>query len=105
VEPIHPMPSHDERRRRAIYRAEHRGTKELDLLLGRFTNDLLAGEINGRTQPFTEEQRLAIVEWLIAQPDHALQPWLIDGRTAPDGVPAIVRAALVEFDYQRSKGH
>ena len=66
MEPIHPMPSHDERRRRAIYRAEHRGTKELDLLLGRFTNDLLAGEIIGRTQPFTEEQRLAIVEGLIA---------------------------------------
>jgi len=100
VEPIHPMPDNESRRKRAIYRAEHRGTKELDLLLGQFAHALFDGAIVGHPEPFSDNQRLAIVEWLIAQPDHALQPWLIAGQSAPEGVPAIVRAALIAFEYE-----
>lgn len=100
MEPIHPMPDNDSRRKRAIYRAEHRGTKELDLLLGQFAHALFDDKIAGAPEAFSDEERLAIVEWLIAQPDHALQPWLIAGESAPDGVPAIVRAALIAFEYE-----
>jgi len=45
---LDPMPDTrndlDASRRRALYRAEHRGTKELDWLLGRFARAELGGK-------------------------------------------------------------
>lgn len=58
------------RRRRAVYRANHRGTKEMDWLLGRF------GEANVDTMP---EPDLAQFERLIALPDPDLQSWIMSG--------------------------
>ena len=60
----------DERRRRALYRAAHRGTKEMDWLLGRFA----AAHIGAMS-----EAELADLERLIALPDPDLQAWLMTG--------------------------
>ena len=54
----------DERRRRAAYRATHRGTKEMDWLLGRYAEARLA------TMP---EAELDEFERLIEQQDPYLQ--------------------------------
>jgi antitoxin CptB len=48
------------RRRRALYRAQHRGSKELDLLLGRFAADVLGA--------MTDDE-VAMLEHLLSQSD------------------------------------
>lgn len=56
----------DIRRRRALYRAGHRGTKELDLLLGRYAEAKLH---------HMEDRDLAIFEILLALPDPDIEVW------------------------------
>jgi antitoxin CptB len=62
------------RRRRARYRAEHRGTKEMDWLLGRYAVAHLDG---------MDEQVLERFELLLALPDPELQAMLMGGRPLP----------------------
>ncbi len=64
----------DARRRRAAYRAMHRGTKEMDWLLGRCAEARLAEMV---------DEELAEFERLIALPDPELQGWLMTGSLAP----------------------
>jgi antitoxin CptB len=66
------------RRKRALYRASHRGTKELDLILGRYARARLPG---------MDEVGLAEFERLLAFPDPDIDLW-IRGSGAPDGIPA-----------------
>lgn len=61
----------DLRRRRASYRAHHRGTKEMDLLVGRFAD--------ARLVAFSLED-LARFERFLAIPDPTLQEWIFSGR-------------------------
>ena len=65
----------DIRRRRAAYRAAHRGTKEMDWLLSRFAT--------ARLEQMTESE-LGEFEALIAAPDPELQVWIMDTSTVPD---------------------
>lgn len=62
------------RRRRAAYRASHRGTKEMDFILGRFAEARLSG--------MTAEE-LGDFERLIALPDPLLSQWFSQS-AAPD---------------------
>ena len=68
------------RRKRALYRANHRGTKELDLILGRYAGECLPG---------MDEARLTAFEEFLALPDTDIDLW-IRGFAAPDGVAASV---------------
>ncbi len=68
------------RRKRAIYRAHHRGTKELDLILGRYAKEFVAG---------MDEGRLALFEHLLSLPDADIDQW-IRGHEAPDDVALVV---------------
>lgn len=68
------------RRKRALYRANHRGTKELDLILGRYANDRLPG---------MDETKLTAFEQFLALPDTDIDQW-IRGFAAPDGLAASV---------------
>lgn len=58
------------RRRRALYRAQHRGTKEMDHLIGRYAEVEL---------PAMEGVRLEHFEQFLALPDPMLQGWLLTG--------------------------
>lgn len=83
------MPSDDIdlRRRRALYRATHRGSKELDFLLGRFASQA----IDAMT-----EQDLATLERLIEVPDPDIAASLFDGHSLgePDLDALMVRLRL-----------
>jgi antitoxin CptB len=68
------------RRKRALYRANHRGTKELDLILGRYANERVRG---------MNEVQLLAFEQFLALPDTDIDQW-IRGFAAPDGVVASV---------------
>jgi len=64
------MSALDPRRRRAAYRATHRGTKEMDWLLGRYAEARL---------PVMDDDQLARLERLLALPDPDLQSWIMTG--------------------------
>ena len=66
----------DIRRRRASYRAHHRGTKEMDWILGRFAMAELAAMLPAQ---------LAAFEELLALPDPLLQDMILDPAALPAG--------------------
>jgi antitoxin CptB len=61
----------DIRRRRAAYRAHHRGTKEMDILIGQFAD---------RHLPDFSEGELSRFERFLAMPDPTLQSWIFSGQ-------------------------
>jgi antitoxin CptB len=80
----------DVRRRRALYRAQHRGTKEMDLLMGRFA---------GARLPQMSETELTRFEALLALPDPDLQRWILapgEGANAADAGPVPQFADLID---------
>jgi antitoxin CptB len=68
------------RRKRALFRAHHRGTKELDLILGRYAKERV---------PAMDETRLGVFEELLASPDPDVDGW-IRGIEAPEDLQRLV---------------
>jgi antitoxin CptB len=64
------------RRRRAAYRAAHRGTKEMDIVLGRYAEARLAS---------MSPSELADFERFLALPDPMLHQWFTQGADAEAG--------------------
>lgn len=72
----------EDRRKRLRYRAWHRGTKEADLVLGRFA-DRFAGEFGpencGWFEMLLEEQDQDILDWVFGRsepPAHLSGAWM-----------------------------
>jgi antitoxin CptB len=78
-----PDPPLDPRRRRLVFRAHHRGTKEADLMIGGFVSRSVAAMSEGE---------LDALEALLELPDVDLADWLT-GRVP---VPAQHRSPLME---------
>lgn len=76
------------RRRRAAYRASHRGTKEMDFILGRYAETHLPG---------MSLERLADFERLIALPDPLLTQWFSQGAAPTESAFGILIAELRAF--------
>ncbi len=66
------MPAeHDEieiRKRRAIYRANHRGTKEMDLIVGKYATEIIPG---------MPDDELTEMEEFLGLPDRDLEAWIM----------------------------
>lgn len=60
-------------RKKLIYRSEHRGTKEMDIVLGRFARDFI---------PTCSEEEVQIYEDLLKENDPDLYNW-VSGREIP----------------------
>jgi antitoxin CptB len=73
------------RRRRAAYRASHRGTKEMDFILGRYAEVHLAG---------MKGEELERFERLIAMPDPVLTDWFSQGSQPEEPAFAALIAAM-----------
>lgn len=69
------------RRKRLLFRAWHRGTREMDLLMGRYAEAVI---------DTLDEAELAVFETLIEVPDRDLFAWL----TGAEAVPAEHDTAL-----------
>ena len=80
----------DTRRRRAAWRAAHRGTKELDLLIGRYA-EVHLGQM--------DDPALSHFEVFLSVEEPDLQRWLL----APQADPSGEFAALVS-DLRRFHG-
>jgi len=74
------MTASDHRLKRALYRASHRGTKELDLILGRFA----AAEASG-----LNETQFDTFEELLALPDPEIDQW-VKGAVPPPAMADII---------------
>ena len=65
-----PQPNLDARRRRLLFRAWHRGTREMDLLMGRFADARVAAltEIDvDDLEALMEEQDRDVFSWLTGE--------------------------------------
>lgn len=67
----------ENKRKRLIFRAGHRGTKEMDLLLGSFAAAYVRG---------FDESTLAEFEEFLEHNDPDLYNWITGQETAPDAV-------------------
>jgi antitoxin CptB len=76
------------RRRRAVYRACHRGTKEMDWILGRFADRMVG------SMPL---ERLGLFERMLALPDPDLQDMILHPEFAAAGEFAELVAAVRAF--------
>ncbi|MEQ8936114.1 MAG: succinate dehydrogenase assembly factor 2 [Amphiplicatus sp.] len=77
------------RRKRLLYQAQHRGFKEADLMIGGFAAAHLAG---------MSESELDEFEALLAFPDHDLYAWITGGGNAPANVAGPVLENMRAFD-------
>lgn len=78
----------DPRRRRILYRSWHRGTRELDLLLGRFADAHVADLTDGDLDEF---------ERLMEVPDKDLFGWILRREETPDNYKSPVLDRVVAF--------
>ena len=76
------------RRRRAVYRACHRGTKEMDWILGRFAQAVL---------PAMPVDRLGLFERMLGLPDPDLQDMILHPELMQAGEFADLVAAARAF--------
>jgi antitoxin CptB len=72
---VHTMTDLDSRRRRLIFRANHRGTKEADLMIGAFVQRHVAG---------LGEAELTALEDVLEHWDVDLADWLSGRRPVPE---------------------
>ena len=82
----------DERRRRLLYRLWHRGTREMDLIMGRFA-DAAIGELS--------EAEIGELEQLADVPDPELYAWLTGSRPVPENYDIAVLRRLRDFHALR----
>ena len=76
------------RRRKILYHAWHRGTRELDLLLGRFADHA----IGTLTEPELDE-----FEALLEVDDRELFGWILGKAPVPDTAPKAVFGKMMAF--------
>ena len=74
-----------DRRKRLFFRSWHRGTKEADMLLGRFADVLM---------PTLDQAQLARYEALLENPDPDLYAWVTELRPVPKEFDTDVMALL-----------
>jgi antitoxin CptB len=82
----------DTRRKRLLFRSWHRGTREADLLLGRFAERYLDG--------FSEPE-LDLYEELIGYSDPDLYNWLSDREPIPERLRNRVTELLKDFTLRQ----
>lgn len=86
-----------DRRKRALWRAGHRGTRELDLLMSQFAQDFLP---TSETATQDAAQRMEQIEALQQVNDPDVQVWLQNPDSIPAELPEPLLSALRSFEYR-----
>jgi antitoxin CptB len=84
----------DQRRRKLLFRSWHRGTREMDLIMGRFadaTIDQLA------------EEEIGELERLIEAPDPELLAWITGEADVPPDYDTALFRRLRDFSHRRER--
>ena len=82
----------DPRRRRALFRAWHRGMREVDLLLGTFADAHIAG---------LDDHDLADFEALMETPDDELYTWIVGQAPVAENRRSRVFDSILAFHAAR----
>lgn len=85
----------DERRRKLTFRAWRRGFREMDLLMGSFADQKLAGLDTSGLDEF---------ERLLGTPDWEVFAWLIGQKEVPANHRGPVLDQLIAFRYEAQPG-
>jgi antitoxin CptB len=88
-----PPPDLDPRRRRIIFRAQHRGTFENDLLIGDFVKANVAA---------MSDAELDELEALMEFPDAELADWLTGRRPIPEHADGVMMRRIREAALNRA---
>ena len=75
-------------RKRVLFRAWHRGTREMDLILGRFADAHLRG---------LSEAELSDLEGLLEVPDRDVFDWITDAQPTPANYDTELFRSLKSF--------
>jgi antitoxin CptB len=86
----------DPRRRRILFRAWHRGTREMDLLMGSFTDSEI------RTM---SEDDLGVLELLCEAPDRDIFAWLTGKAETPSNYDTPLFRRLKAFHTHQKPVH
>ncbi|WP_275782548.1 succinate dehydrogenase assembly factor 2 [Pararhizobium gei] len=78
----------DPRRRRILFRAWHRGIREMDLVFGQFADHELAGLDDGD---------LDELETIMAEEDNDLVQWILGSRPVPDRYQTDLFARIASY--------
>ena len=81
--------THEQTVKRLRYRSWRRGTRELDLLLGRFADAALDSMDDGQLRRFGR---------LLDRPDPDIHDWIVGGRPPPPEHRGDVLDLLIEFN-------
>lgn len=82
----------EDRRKRLLFRSWHRGTREMDLLLGRFAERHL--------ETFSERQ-LALYEAMLEYGDPDLYDWMAGRGVVPAALDHDVMKLLLNFKFYK----
>lgn len=88
------METAEARLKRMAMRSWRRGTKEMDLILGPYADANLAA---------MSEERLAVYDWLLAENDTDLLPWVLGQVAAPAYLTDLI-AEIAIFARARLSG-
>lgn len=80
----------DDRRRRLLFRSWHRGTRELDLIMGRFADMWIAR---------LDDREIDEYERLVAVPDPEIYAWVTGTTEVPDLYDTTVLRRLRDFHF------
>lgn len=83
------------RRKRLLFRSRHRGTKEMDILLGGFAEDSLGRFSDSELDQF---------ERLLNEADDDLYGWALERMPIPDGAEDSVLRSFIESVRRRGGG-
>ena len=73
------------RRRRALYRAQHRGTKEMDIVMTRFANARV---------PEMSDGEMTVFEQFLAVSEPQLDDWVMKGKPVNEAAFAAIVADI-----------
>ncbi len=83
------------RRRKILYHAWHRGTRELDLLLGRFADNAIGTLTDAELDQF---------EALLEVDDRELFGWILGKAPVPETAPKAVFSKVLAFAHEHPVG-
>jgi antitoxin CptB len=86
----------ENRRKRLTFRSWHRGTREMDLIMGSFAEET----VNSMTM-----EELNFYEELLNTPDPDVYDWISGQKTPPTNLMNSVLEKLLTHTYARSQSH
>jgi antitoxin CptB len=84
----------DQRRRKLLFRSWHRGTREMDLIMGRFAD---------ATIEQLAEEEIREFEQLIEAPDPELLAWITGEADVPRDYDTALFRRLRDFSHRRER--